>query len=135
MLTETLIANMADMAGPEFTWEGVRGSSRPPSAVKRGLAQYMDAIVQGCCFYCGETEGSPIDNGLEFCHIVSRGPGKSDSGKGWIPGNIGRGHKSCNLIMEARGPVVPLSDIARPDLIPMEWLPAKELRMLGQHCY
>lgn len=137
MLTIQTIASLADMAGDDFTWDGVVGSSRPGSAHRRGLAAWMDDAQGHMCAFCGEESSA-----LEFCHIVTRGnkreadgtltPRTSDTGLGWLPRNIARGCRPCNLDQLARGPIVQWERIARPDLIQGEWVAAPILRSMGK---
>lgn len=125
MLTESHIANFVALAGDDFTWEGVRGCGRPPSSYmgRTGIRQALrlDLIARqgGVCFACGDN----LDASAEFCHIVARGPHK----RGWLPGNIAVGCAGCNERQKQAGPVVHIADMARPDVVPMEWTPYKNL--------
>ena len=124
MLTQSVIDGNVALAGPTFEWAGVSGTSRPASDVRTPLRLDLIARQDGICFACG----AMLDGTAEFCHIVSRGPGGSSGGKGWKVGNIAVGHAACNLAQKENGPVVNLSDMARPDVVPMEWTPFPILR-------
>lgn len=123
------IQALVDLAGANFAWQGVGGTSRPASATRRGLRVFLYAAQGTRCADCGEREANPA--ALEFCHVVSRGLGAatSDEGKGWTPGNIFLGHRVCpsdpmrgNKAQQMRGPVVWPEHVTRADLI-MDWWP------------
>lgn len=124
MITASDVDRFTAMAGPDFLWAGVRGSSRPASDVRTALREDLKARQGGLCFACGEALG---DEG-EFCHIVSRGPKRL----GWMPGNIGIGHAVCNERQKLSGEIVPVSDMVRPDVVPTEWTPFPILRKIGK---
>lgn len=127
MITEQTIEGFITLAGPDFSWAGVRGCGRPPSSYmgRKGIRQALrlDLIARqgGICFACGEV----LDDTAEFCHIVSRGPGI----RGWLWGNVAIGHAVCNEAQKQRGPIVHMSDMARPDVVPTEWTPYRLLGM------
>jgi hypothetical protein len=120
MLTDSIIAENVALAGPDFTWAGVSGTSRVPNTVRKELRADLAARQGFICFVCGDT----LDGSAEFNHIVSRGPGN----KGWRVGNIAIGHSACNTRCKDAGPVVTLAQIARPDVVPMEWTPFPVLK-------
>lgn len=96
MLTDDRIAELATLAGDDFSWNGVSGCGRLPSSymgVKgfRAIVREFLAAAQGyVCPQCGGDlqDGSPV----EFCHVVARGP----EVKGWVEGNVFAGHAACN---------------------------------------
>ena len=144
MLTTSAIQAMVSMSGGEATrynWQGVPGCSRFDANRRLGSRRLgatlwlMDA-QQGTCPDCGTALDSTAPLGsperVEFCHIVSRGldASTSDEGRGWIPGNLFLGHRRCNRMQQARGPVVMPEHLTRPDLIPSadEWPTTPVLR-------
>lgn len=138
MVTTADVTALAVLAGPEFGWDGVRGCHRPAADVRTPLRLELLGEQGGVCFWCGDAATEP-----EFCHLVSRGPSR----KGWLPGNIGIGCASCNdcrrggtgdrvcdpaaPCQRCTGPVLPVSRMARPDVIASEWIPFPVLRKRG----
>lgn len=133
-ITDTDVAAFVAMAGERFTWDGVRGCSRPASDVRTRLRADLWERQGRICPQCGNGDnGQP----LEFCHIVARGNGV----KGFVPGNVFTGHSSCNASTkpqhDADGNVVsgvavllPSVHLARPDVVATEWTPFPVLRAM-----
>jgi hypothetical protein len=104
---DTLVA----MAGPDFTWSGTVGGQRPTASARAPFREYLHAAQGGLCLSCGR----PVDQDrAEFMHRVSRGPDV----RGFFPGNIAIGHKSCNSEDAEKGPI---ANWIREDLIVSEW--------------
>lgn len=132
-ITASDIDGFVALAGEGFAWEGVRGSSRPASDVRRKLRDDLWMRQGKVCPVCGNG-----DNGdaLEFNHVVARGP----KVKGFLPGNVFTGHGACNArtkpLYDERGnlisgvEVLTLDYFTRADLIPTEWTPFPILRTL-----
>lgn len=140
-LTETMVDNFVDLAGDGFMWEGVRGSHRPPSSVRRALRDDLANRQGGICPVGGEmlpgfsaTEGNNWTAGVEFNHVVARGP----MVKGFVVGNVFAGCAAHNAmtkpIYDENGNLISgieilrVSHFARPDVIPTEWTPFPTLR-------
>lgn len=133
-LTQTMLDTFSAMAGPDLSWAGVRGSSRPPAkdGVRVGLRADLLARQGGICPVCGDS--GEARGAWEFNHAIARGP----MVKGFVEGNIFAGHSSCNArtkpIYDNEGNLIsgverlPLSHFARPDVIPNEWTPFPVLR-------
>lgn len=119
------------LAGPRFTWAGVRGCSRPAADVRKALRADLESRQGGICPVCG----GPIRN-AEFNHLVARGP----EVKGFLPGNIFAGCSSCNAatkpLYDNEGNLISGIEVltpdmlARPDLVPSEWTPFPVLRKM-----
>lgn len=132
-ITDIDVEGFVTLAGDGFMWAGVRGSSRPPSTVRRALRDDLWARQGEVCAVCGKG-----DNGdaLEFNHVVSRGPGV----KGFIRGNVFTGHGSCNArtkpLYDENGTLISGVEVLtsaylkRMDVIPTEWTP---FPILKQH--
>jgi hypothetical protein len=139
-LTMNMIQALTAMAGDDFTWRGIGGTSRPASATRRGLRAYLYAVQGTRCADCGQYESNPA--ALEFCHVVSRGLSArtSDEGKGWTVGNLFLGHRVCpttdgtvrgNKAQQMRGPVVLPEHLTRPDLVADWWPTVPELKRMA----
>ena len=130
-ITNDDVRGFVALAGTGFSWEGVRGSSRPASDVRTALREDLWARQGEVCPVCGEG-----DNGiaLEFNHVVARGP----KVKGFLPGNVFAGHSSCNArtkpIYDNEGNLISgievlcVEHFKRADVIPVEWTPFPILR-------
>lgn len=131
MYTNTDVVMFTRLAGPAFLWDGVRGCSRPASDVRKALRSDLWARQGGICPQCGD---AVAEADAEFLHLVARGP----KVKGFIPGNVMAGHRTCNASTAPewdteghliRGvPVLTPDMLARPDLVPAEWTPFPVLR-------
>jgi hypothetical protein len=131
MLTQAVIDNFVDLAGDDRMWEGVKGSHRPGSDVRRQLRDDLIERQGNTCPVCGWTLRFP-----QFNHVVSRGPAV----KGFLPLNVFAGCATCNLDCALTygevdednnvidGGVIPIERFARPELIPSEWTPFPVLR-------
>jgi len=134
MLTQSVIDAFAALAGDDLSWP-VKGSSRPGADVRTRLRDDILARQGGICAQCG---GDLSPEVAEFCHIVARGP----KVKGFLPGNIFAGHPSCNAstkpVYDESGALIrgiealPITLLARPDVVPMEWTPFPVLRAMGK---
>lgn len=112
MLTQTMINNFAAAAGEDFAWDNGIAGWKPAGPVKVALREWLVSFQGGVCVFC-----EAHDEALELCHIVSRGP----KVKGFVAGNVAAGCTSCNARQKEAGPIVHLVDIARPDLIALDW--------------
>lgn len=107
-------ANLA-LAGADFQWTGIGNASRPRSDAFPGLVAWLAMAQNGVCAACGEAFGGEV---LNVNHLVSQGK----SQRGYVPGNLYLGHRTCNEIdAETFGAVVPLESLARPDLVPGDY--------------
>lgn len=119
MLTDSFVDHIVAIAGPDFTYPGVKGCDRPSSAARRGLRAYLHAAQGGLCVHCG------FEVALEdahTAHVVSRGG--AERPRGFLPtgGNLMVTHSHCNVIQRDEiGPVVYPRHLARPDLVVMEY--------------
>lgn len=146
MLTDSMVAGFVALAGPDFTWAGVRGCSRPASDVRKALRADLANRQGGICPVGGEPLPGWSANasndwlpGVEFNHIVARGP----LVKGFIIGNIFAGCASHNAMTKplyndngeliSGVEVITPDMLARPDLIPMEWTPFPILRSASKN--
>ncbi len=132
-LTALSHAALVTLAGPDYTYPGVSGSSRPPASYRKALRADLLARQGGICPVCGDEAEA-----AQFNHVVSRGPGVL----GFMPLNVFAGCAVCNLRCAVRfgtvddegrvldGGIIPLSAFARPDLIPGEWAPVPMLKAL-----
>jgi hypothetical protein len=130
MLTTVAIEAFKSLAGPDYRWTGVGGCSRFDAnrrlgSRREGARIFLRHYQDNTCPDCGQalsTEPLPFGDpeAVEFCHIVSRGldARTSDEGKGWMYGNLFLGHRRCNRMQQARGPVVMPEHLSRPDLVP-----------------
>jgi hypothetical protein len=126
MLTQIMIDLFILQAGPDFTWATVK-SSRPHIDIRTALKKYLWDYANGRCVFCDE----PISfERSQACHIVSSG-GPSVR-RGYVAGNIANGCGDCNDDHGTRFEVVPMSEIARPDLVPSVWPAYKDLRVIGR---
>lgn len=121
MFTIDTISAMVALAGEDFSWDGALPGHRPSAKVRPLLRDWLIAFQGGVCVFCEQH-----DDAMEFCHIVSRGPGK----RGFLPGCVVAGCAPCNARQKKEGPVVAFEDIARPDLIAMDWPSPPMLRAL-----
>lgn len=124
MLDATFHATLVTLAGPDFTYPGVRGGSRPPATWRTGLRNWLVSAQGGICPVCA----GPVRN-AQFNHVVSRGPGV----KGFIEGNVFAGCATCNLTcaysygsvnddgMVTDGGIIPLEAFKALEVIPTEW--------------
>lgn len=106
-------------AGAGFTWNAApMGTSRPNSDTRRGFKAHLMAQQNGECGFIHPAH-VVCEGELEFCHIVSGGKNR----KGWV---IAKGYglsglMGCRAINEYHrdhiGDIVPLSMIAKPELI------------------
>jgi hypothetical protein len=130
MLTTMLHAAMVRHAGPDLMWTGgdILGT-RPRSDARRGLRVWLFDYSGGLCVFCGV---APAE---ELAHIVATGPQENNGSRirrGWVPGNIAPSCHTCNEYDSHNNwPVVPMSRIARPDLICTVWPSETERRTLG----
>ncbi len=132
MLTDEIIAGFVALAGPDYSWAGVRGCSRPASDVRRALRADLLARQGNICPVGGETLTDA--DAIEFNHVVARGNGV----RGFIPGNVFAGCAAHNAMTKPQhdhnGRVVSgkavlwTADLARPDVVPLEWTPFPILR-------
>jgi 5-methylcytosine-specific restriction endonuclease McrA len=113
MLTQTMIDNFAALAGEDYAWDNGVAGWKPAHAVKVALRTWLADFQGGLCVFCE----AHLDENLELCHIVSRGPAI----KGFIPGVVVAGCAPCNAAQKVRGPIVHILDIARPDLVALDW--------------
>lgn len=149
-LTDTIVSALVALSGGQacgYSWQGVGGTSRPPAYGRRGLRVLMDYAQQHLCPQCGASlsvcpncstmlpeSGQCRDCGVwqnaEFAHVVSRGTNArhSDDGHGWTAGNIMLAHGGCNELQKSRGPVVRVADMARPDMVMVEWPPLRIMK-------
>ena len=132
MITQAEHAYLVKWAGTDFQWEngplgkhGRRVGSRPNSAQRRALREYVETYANGQCVFCGtDTDG----NG-ELCHVVASGPKR----RGFVPGNIALGCYRCNRDQVERfGEIVPMSAILLPELVPSEWPTPMALQTRGK---
>jgi hypothetical protein len=133
-LTAARHAELVLIAGPDYTYPGVRGSSRPGSDVRTELRADLVERQGNLCPVCGDALRF-----AQFNHVVSRG-NKVKGGLGHMPENLFAGCATCNLDCALRfgevtedgmvkdGGVIPFEHFARPDLIPSEWTPFPILR-------
>jgi hypothetical protein len=141
MFTQTLHTALVLWAGPDFMWTngplGKTGApllgTRPKNVTRHGLRDVLYGAQHGLCAFCGEHV--PYAE-TEMCHIVATGPQDDGTGsrirRGWVPGNIAIGcHADNERHAEVFGPIVPLSAIARPDLILTSWPGETALRAIG----
>lgn len=136
MLTTTTITALVSLSGGEasrYNWQGVGGTSRFDcnrrlGSKRHGARIFLFRYQQGMCPDCGLA----LDSTAEFCHVVSRGldARTSDEGRGWTAGNLFLGHRACNKLQQARGPVVMPAHLTRPDLVPaaIDWPDTPTLR-------
>ena len=123
-------------------YPGVSGGSRKPAHLRRGFVLDLLARQGGICPVCGDAVREAQVN-----HIVESGPKRI----GFIAPNVFAGCKACNDSCAAQfgrwldpatgtvhigkadgrtmvgGGIVPLSALARPDLIPTEHTPNRFL--------
>lgn len=126
MITQNIIAENAGLAGSGFTWSASK-SARPHSDIRTGLKAWLYQYAQGLCVFCA----MPVSEGRsQACHIVSSGGPKVR--RGYLAGNIANGCGDCNDRHGESFDIVPLSEIARPDLVPIVWPSNVELRNLGR---
>ena len=127
MITQSMINAFVADAGPSFTWKDGDPSSRPHTDIRTGLKAYLYRYSEGLCVFCAR----PVDErDAQACHIVSSGGPKVR--RGYVAGNIATGCQTCNdRQAEAGWDVVPLSAIARPDLVPDAWPRMPDLRRDG----
>lgn len=148
MLTETAIAHLIGLSGGEATrynWQGVPGcarfdANRRLGSKRAGARIFLADYQHNTCPDCGvgfdldASDALPMGDPerVEFCHVVSRGldAKTSDEGRGWMAGNLFLGHRRCNKLQQARGPVVMPEHLTRPDLIAdaSEWPSTPVLR-------
>ena len=101
MLTTTRFDTLVALAGPEFTYPGVRGGSRPNGKARPALREWLRVAQGDRCAHIGCDV--PLSVGtVELCHVVSRGP----LVLGFLHGNLYAGHKGCNADAAAISPVL-----------------------------
>lgn len=132
-LTQADIERFAALAGPDFAWNGVKGTSRPAADVRTQLRLWLVKAQDGICPVCGDDMAG---RAVEFNHVVARGP----MVKGFTSGNVFAGCASCNAatkpLYDETGALIsgieilPLFHFARPDVIPNEWPAFPYLRSL-----
>ena len=121
--------DMLARAGTSLDWSSDRGGHRPTGArgFRGALRADLAARQGGLCAQCGDA----LDGNAVFAHLVARGPAK----RGWHAGNIAITHSECNdcRVEDARmcpasspchfhiGPVIQPSDMARADIVAVEW--------------
>lgn len=99
-------------AGASFDWAGYKGACARPQGGQAALLRYLTSVQGGVCAACGDD----LNDGtaLEVCHLVSGGAKR----RGYVPGNLYAGHKSCNDDdRECFGAIVPPESLARPDVV------------------
>lgn len=127
MLTAQKIQECVTMAGRDLTWPLVK-AARPHSDIRTALAKFLWEYANGICVFC-DTPVSP--DGSNMCHIVSSGGPKVR--RGYVAGNLANGCKGCNDRHALEFPhYVPLSEVKRPELVPVVWPLDKVLRREGR---
>lgn len=126
MLTEQVISNLTGLAGTDFTWASTK-SARPHSDIRTALKEFLWDYANGKCVFCN---GDTTLESSQACHIVSSGGPKVR--RGYVAGNLANGCGTCNAAHGERFDIVPLSEVARPDLVPMTWPSNVELRHRGR---
>jgi len=120
MLTPAIVAHLTAIAGPDFTYPGVKGSGRPSAkdprggSPRRGLRAWLFVAQGGICPECGNALDLET---AETAHVVSRG----DKLLGFLPGNLMATHAWCNTAQKSRGPIVDPATLARPDVVALDW--------------
>ena len=127
MITQSMINAFVAYAGPDFTWKAGPPSSRPHTDIRTGLKAFLWRYSDGRCVFCGD---EVPERDAQACHIVSSGGPKVR--RGYVAGNIATGCGPCNDRQAEDGlDIVPLSRIARPDLVPDVWPRMPDLRRDG----
>lgn len=109
---QSTIDYFRSLAGPEFTWDIIRGSRPSSQGYRKGLRLWLYTYQNSLCVFCGEYERVQY---MEMCHIVPR----HGIDAGYLPGNIGLGCRTCNESHGTR--VLSMCDIKLSHLIAMAW--------------
>lgn len=120
------IAHNITLAGEAFSWEGVRGTSRPAGgADMSGLRVWLWKAQEGMCAACGEAV--PLTDG-EVAHVVSN-HGSPSKGRGYVAGNVYFSHGLCNADdWDTFGAIVPAASFVRGDLVPLTYPSRQTMR-------
>lgn len=100
------IANLSTLAGPEYMWDGVKGSDRPSNkypgkgalsglSPRQGYKAWLIGEQGGVCPHCANRELPSMVAAptlADVCHIVGSGPKR----KGFLVLNNYAGHSACN---------------------------------------
>jgi hypothetical protein len=139
MFNATIHAALVMWAGPAFMWEngplGKTGKpllgTRPRTDTRNGLRAFLFDYSGGRCVFCEDNH--PAE---ELAHIVAAGPQNDENGKrirrGYVPGNIAPACHTINEIQGLAGPIVPLEQIAHPELIATVWPSETALRAMAR---
>lgn len=120
------IAHNVTLAGDDFSWSAVRGTSRPAGGTDmQGYRVWLWKQQEGLCAACGEslaiTEG-------EVAHVVSN-HGSPSKGRGYVAGNAYMSHDTCNADdWDVFGAIVPADSFVRGDLVPLTYPSRKVMR-------
>lgn len=128
----------ADAAGDDYAWQGsLTGGHEQSSKFKRLIREDLAERQGYVCAKCGVafTDEDLATLRVEANHVVAQGSVK----RGWFPGNVFVGHKSCNAETapvfdsttgELKGgqPVLTVADLTAPEVVPMVWTPLPVLK-------
>lgn len=106
MLTDTDIAHLVTLAGPDFMWADAKGSDRPSNkypgkgalagySPRQGYKAWLIGAQNGVCPHClNRYLPSMLDvpTLADVCHVVGSGPKR----KGFVALNNYAGHSACN---------------------------------------